>query len=1165
MKPFNVLDRHLAIRQHYLLEASAGTGKTFSIQNLVCRLLIEPRDLDDTLITEILVVTFTRASTRDLKKRVHQNLAQALLLLTKWLRDGSIDSAMPDFLSACIEEGEQAVKKACKRLKQALFTFDQAQIFTIHGFCRRMLLQYALESDLGLNAWSIENPLPSSDIQEVIKNFFRTEVNHDNYTAGQLQVLLKNDPDHRILANLINSPVDLDPQPSLRELFHSFQTSLLKIKHQYSLNSADMISDFSAQQKHYKKQKSQRTVAQIFEAATRFSKLFDKDNWTDADLDLLIHDELVWVKAFDQSLLNAKKTLPPLHYPDLTQTLADELLPIIERAGDFPHLIARMAADCRKLYRRHLDEEETLGPDEILRKMKEALRNDDFVNKVRETFSAAIIDEFQDTDPLQWEIFHTLFLSSEWKGSLYLVGDPKQSIYSFRQADIYTYLDARMKIGEDNRFSLAVNYRSGPRLVEALNFLFSQDSSPNLFPLPQVNETIPYQPVQAALDQKELPENRGAVHFIVADAGSMEKGSPSLSDLESTIYFPFIAQEIIQLKAAAGYSDKEFAILVKDHYQAKRIAQFLSDHRIPVRLQKGKTLAESPMLAATVALLQAVIKPSNRGLVRMALSTPLLRWTEEDLHQLPTMEFPIVLMRKWKNILYSDGFLPFIEEMLDSVAHPRGASVRENLLSSDEGTELYRDLLQIAHLVADHYLDEWHFPEEIIPFLDKFQEWKKNEDPRVKQISDPDANGVEIMTLHYSKGLEFNVVFALGLINPSEIKEELIPSKSNGQVSLKVIPETSQKYLDYCEERDGEKIRQLYVAMTRAKDLLYVPAVIRQKKTTLKWGAASPIDLYLAKLCQPPADYATLYDRMREGVGDGFIQFLDVHASSSHITYSLYSQAIIEPVDHILAKRENPPLEPPPTVAISYQPLFLSSFSSLHHQQKSRSDSDDAGMAPRDYLLKEKTIHTLPANQQTGLLVHLILEKVNYSHFHLLETPEEASDLVIPFLIGTSLEEWKAPMTEVIHQALKTPLYPIDPPFCIADIDEHSLYREIDFIYSIEPESLGKNIPMQEGFLKGVIDLVFSYQGIYYIADWKTNWLGPDCSHYHLPSLQTAMTENQYDLQAAIYVEALKRYLKLIDDRPFDTCFGGVFYLFVRGMQKGRQTGIYHFFPETFW
>ena len=181
-----------------------------------------------------------------------------------------------------------------------------------------------------------------------------------------------------------------------------------------------------------------------------------------------------------------------------------------------------------------------------------------------------------------------------------------------------------------------------------------------------------------------------------------------------------------------------------------------------------------------------------------------------------------------------------------------------------------------------------------------------------------------------------------------------------------------------------------------------------------------------------------------------------------------------------------------------------------------------------------------------------------------LEEPAQAIPLVRTFIQLTHFQEWEQAVAQLIFQALKGTLPNIDPHFSLSMITPGSLFREMPFLFPYKNGEVIEDIRFSEGLVKGVIDLLFYHEGLYYLVDWKTNWLGPDFTFYEMTSLQAAMAENAYFLQASLYVEAIKRYLKLVDPRPFNECFGGVYYLFLRGMKAGQSTGIYHFFPKLF-
>lgn len=1170
MKKFQVLDRNLALHQHYLLEASAGTGKTFSIQNIVVRLLIEPQGEKEPLpLQKILVVTFTRAATRDLKLRIRSNIEQALQYLQCWQIEDPVAEQAPDYLKVCMEKGEEAVWQARKRLQQALFTFDQAQIFTIHSFCARMLRQFALESDMGLHSLAGDEPLPQSEVMTIIRDFFRTEVRMESYSPAQLEILLKQDPYQRKLLKLIQSGYDFPVFRSFREVYMEFNEKMASLKQTLSLTSEKMIEDFRSQAGAYRNHKSGETKAETLAKIIRFAKLFDQDEWSTQDIDGLIGDELVWVKALDPKLLKGKPPKPEeLNYPDLTKALQEQLFLMIEESGDPAVLLARMARDCQQLLRRYQREEEKLSPDDVLRKMNGALDQFIFLCKVQANYQAAIIDEFQDTDPLQWQIFKRLFISEQypWQGYLYLVGDPKQSIYSFRQADIYTYLAAAQALGDSHCFSLDVNYRSQPYLVEALNMLFAAEHLPHFIPLPKKSFYLSYQPVQAAktIQNQPFEDERGAIHFFIADGQAFKR--PKLTDLEAHVFFPFIAQEMTRLRKQNDFKFRQFAVLVRDRHQALRLAEYFNRLGIPYLNQRGTSLADSIALQALIDLVRAILHPQDRGAIRTALGSPLMGWTHEEVKKAESMEFILLFVQQLRACLFNQGFAAFFQEMLHAACKPDGQTVLEQILEREGGLEFYRDLQQIADIIVDHQYEEWNGPEGIISFLDQFQTWEENEDARVKRFQDPTTDGVKILTLHFSKGLEFDIVFALGLVNRMGIKEDLIPIELDGQLLLAPIAEDSEEHQRYCEECDAEKMRQLYVALTRAKTQLYIPVALHLPSERIKLGDASPLDLFLARLWQPAMpSYSALYERIKSYAGKSLLEFLQAVGKDHHMTYSIHQEVLYDFPRETHAKTV-PTLQMPAQVSVSVQPLWMTSFSSLsqHLEYKAAERLALLSTSPCDYECEVKTIHTLPANRETGLLIHHILEKLTFKDFRHLKQAEDALNLIRPLVQKTAFKEWEEVIAHLIFNALKAPLSDQLGHFCLADLDSTQLYREMPFVFPYKRGESIEEIHFREGLIKGVIDCLFYHNGFYYLLDWKTNWLGPHCEAYEAVSLKASMQENAYFLQANIYSEAIKRYLSLVEKRPFEECFGGAFYLFLRGIQLGKQTGIYYFLPGLF-
>ncbi|WP_052354797.1 UvrD-helicase domain-containing protein [Candidatus Protochlamydia sp. R18] len=1154
MKNFNVLDRQLILHQHYLLEASAGTGKTFSIQNIVVRLLIENQLEQEALpLSKILVVTFTKAATRDLKLRIRLNIEYALEVFNEWISHSNVLENTPDYLKAVIETGIESVLKAKKKLQQALFEFDQAQIFTIHAFCARMLRQYAIESDIGFHASYGEETFPPSEILAIIQDFFRTEIRLENFSPAQLEIILKHDPDQKKLLRAIQSGYEFEELPTFQQIYQQFLEGMQNLQRTYSINSSLLMEDFQAQAPFFRNYKGAKSKADTLIKISRFVALFDQTEWTVESFDQLIGDGLEWVLALDPTLLKNPAASFRLNYPGFTALLHHTLERVVYLARDESILIARLAKACQKLLRNYQREEEKLSPDDLLRKMDWAIGQENFLKQIQMIYQAAIIDEFQDTDPLQWQIFRRLFLPQDktWKGYLYLVGDPKQSIYSFRQADIYTYLAAAQALGHEHCFSLDVNYRSQPALVNALNVLFSPDHTPKFIPLPKTNFHLTYQPVFAStFNQTRLFEDeKGAVHFFMGD-GSNKKNS-TIQDLEQKVFFPFIAQEIRRLRKQKTLAYSQFAVLVRDRYQALRLAEYFDSYQLPYLNQRGTSLAESPALNALIDLIKAVLHPQNIGTLRTLLGNSLIGWSHEKLHDSSNLESILSVIQSLKQVLIEQGFSIFYDRFLQSCWEKNKLSILEQLLAKEGGVDFYHDLQQIAEIVINHQYHEWNGPEGLIPFLDQFQKWDENEDPRVKRFQDPSKDGIKILTLHVSKGLEFDIVFALGLIQRNSFKDELIPIEKEGKFVLIPLEESSEQRLHYCEEIDAEKMRQLYVAMTRAKYQLYIPISLHIPSEQIKYGEASPLDLLLGRLGQTECSYETLYDRIRHFNGQSFIKFMEEIGSRNGMTYSIHREIFLEK-----NKKDSVPfidLEPPKSISILRTPLLMSSFSSLNRI----SSFSLSQTPPHDFNNSIKTEHTLPASSETGILIHELLEKISFRDFKGVNLAVETLPLIRPWIQNEMYRPWENVLAALVYQVLNVDLGVHSSPFCLADIEPSKLVREMTFLFPYESDLAIEGLVEGQGLIKGFIDLIFVHKGKYYIVDWKSNWLGSSNECYDFFHLHQAMLDHNYFVQAKIYTEALKRYLKLVETRSFEECFGGFFYLFLRGIQSNKQSGIY--------
>ena len=1149
MNYFDVLNHQFSIQQRCLVEASAGTGKTFSIQNIVARLLIEESSLT---LPQILIVTFTRAATCELKTRIQMHLEQLQQLFKQWIKQQAPPENLPSYLLPLAQKEIKEVKKTVKKISQALFLFEQAQIFTIHAFCARALRQFPMESKFSLGAAGEEDGPVVSETLAMVNNFFRTEIRYQNYSPSQIDRYLKLDNDQKKIAAYAHHALDIISLPDFHQSYLQFCQAMQTLCQ--DICSEKLLNDFLVQAPFYKNH-SRESKTEIQKKITFFTSLFAHTSWSFDDFDRLLEDDLVWVHALDPSLLKKKTPSLKLNYPHFTEQIRIALLPIIQTAINPSYLFARLTKDFKSFLRHFKDQEEKFSPDDFLQQMHLALKQPCFTKSIQEKYRAVVIDEFQDTDPLQWQIFYQLFAKQKngWDGYLYLVGDPKQSISSFRQADIYTYLNAKQAIGKAHCFSLDVNYRSHASLIKALNTLFDSKQVNSLFPLPKIDSELTYQPVKANSTSSILKEDgKGAIHFIAAQA--LKDSQFKSDELEIELFFPYITEEIIKMRLKNQLKFSQFAILVRDKHQATRLADYFTRHGLPYHNQKQSSLADSPMLTALIDLLRAIISPKDRSLLKVSLGSQLMGWNSEQIQNEEEIEKLLPLLYPLRRLLFEKEFAYFSQVLLDSCWPPQNRSLKQMILEREGGLQNLHDLEQLFDLVIEQQKETPSRPEEVVLFLDHICQWEE-EDKRLKKNCDAAQEGIKILTLHYSKGLEFDIVFTLGLLNRKKPQELLIPYQQDSSSIL--IPKAANPGAleQFYQESDAEKMRQLYVAFTRAKYRLYVP-LAKNFKSSLKKGEAAPLDLFLARFKKKSSSYEELYRYICEEPEKDLFAFIDKHGQDSFISYSTHS--VGEFVKSVTpSKKEIPLLQKPTSLHFCHPNLQITSFSTLSRfLGKTAKEEEEPLQAPQDYLQPIKELHLLPANKETGSLIHQLLEKVNFSLVEKMNHAEELIPFIELYLKQTYLQGWEKAVAKLVFNGLKTAF--IHESFCLAKLKPANYYREMSFLYPFDQKMAIEEISYSQGMIKGVIDLVFSYENRYYIVDWKTNWLGDHFKAYDLKKMKQSMDYHHYSLQANLYKEALRRYLAIIDPRPFAECYGGAFYLYLRGMQPGFTTGIYN-------
>lgn len=1153
MTTFNVLEREQSVHRHAFLEASAGTGKTYAIENIVSRLITDDEQ-EPLTIDKILIVTFTRAATRELKDRIRNKLSSNLSLLKTAQSNGECVKGMPDYLAAHIERGYDAIKKAIRHIEQALLSFDHAQIFTIHSFCWRMLKNYAMEAKISLETTCREDQtLDMALLNQVVRDFLLTQLTMPEYSPQQLKILasrFKNDSDSLISSLLkeVSKGLEVFPTRSFDKLFVEFQRCMSSL----NLEPEKLREDLLIHAQSYKLHNMKKELKPEFvKAIELFSCFFESSSWTTDDFELLIENGLITDSFSEENrrskpLSTAKSSL---HYPTLIESIKTSLAPIINEARSSSSIYSRVVADCVSFVRKYQEQEEMFGHNDLLHKMRTAINNAPFAERIRKMYSAVIVDEFQDTDPIQWEIFSQLFANEDvWKGYMILVGDPKQSIYAFRQADIYTYLSAINKLGHDAHATLSTNYRSVPLLVDAINALFK--TGKGIFSLPRFSQELPYKEVRAGIT--DSVNKQPCLQFLAVTHESSARDP--VKEVESFYLFPAIADEILRLHESESIPFKHNAILVADRHQARRLTAYLKQRNIGVKAQKGKDLSNSSVVDSLRELLTGILNFHSRSSLAVALGGRLIGMTHAELQALEDESKMVKILIQCEQLrvtLNQHGFASFFQQFMQTSWHEDKKSVCEKLLNAYEGHELYRLLQDLADLLIEEEHERDLHPFGLIGYLDNLQLSRAQDSDSLESYIDLDVDGVSILTTHISKGLEFENVFALGLINRSRLSEhDLIPIiKGDKTILYAAKSDDDPLYKQHCEESDAEKLRQLYVALTRAKSKLYVPVINYINKKSVPFGTASPMELLLGRMKCLSNNYLDLYRCIESEDGSTLNMLVENNPALMQVRTLPYvdSRSVNTFKPTIIA------IHPPKQITVSSTEQVVQSYSSLVSSKSVPPIENDSQMSPpHDFFISEKNEHTLPSGNEIGILLHSILEILPFSCVNEYQGPEDFQDAISPFVSQTRFAPWKEVISNIVFKALRTPM---PGGFTLADVPLEKTYRETEFIYPYDQARQTFDVlNIKAGFLKGVIDLFFEHNGKYYLLDWKSNWLGPSHEYYSQPHLMKAMSDNSYHLQASVYMQAMQRYLKLFDPRPFDAIFGGTFYIFLRGV--GPNSGV---------
>jgi exodeoxyribonuclease V beta subunit len=1204
LKNFDILNSPLSGTN--LIEASAGTGKTYNIEGLFVRLIVEKQ----LLVDQILVVTFTNAATEELKDRIRSKLLEAKNAFVAGISEDQ-------FLNALVANHDDP-RTAIQILHDALINFDTAAIYTIHGFCQRLLTENAFETGSRFNTELVTDQ--ADILQEVVddfwrKHFYDAPIELVNYAVPKLEGPYKF---AGILSSIKTSEARVIPslsEPSLKNL-KAFQKALRQLKHTWPDARETVIQALESPAldgRQYGTMKPHPSHPDMTKRDYKIQMLAESMNQClnspGGGFPLFV-DFKYFTTGFLAQKTKKNQTAPQHAFFDL----CDEIYGCAEALkADFDKYILYLKTQIFRFKDTELPKRKAkkniIFFDDLLQQVKKALEGSEgraLVKTVHDKFKAALVDEFQDTDNVQYEIFTRLFSSKNHL--LFMIGDPKQAIYGFRGADIFSYMKASRSA--ESKFTLTKNWRSDPGLITAVNTIFSNVKQPFLF------DAIPFtkgSPGKSDGSKTEKSPASMTIWHLTSDRFYKEEMLINKKEAIPCIAAA-VAEEILDLisPGAASIAPEDIAVLVRTNKQARIIKDCLSGKAIPAVLHSTGSVFESHEALELETILTAISEPGHVAYLKAALVMDALGVNGQQLitaEQNQTWwERQLSQFQEYYRIWETRGFIQMFR-VFSETAH-----LKERLLAFADGERRLTNMLHLAEILHQVSTEKRLGTTALIKWLAD-QRGSATGEQRKSSIAEidahqlrleSDARAVRIVTVHRSKGLEYPVVFCPFAWESKDVNSSEVVFHDSDQDSQLTLDLGSQAQMDHLvlsqNERLAEYLRLFYVALTRAK-----------KRCYFVWGKIKSADasalaylLYASNLKQRPDDPdGNITKALKEYVTErtesdilsdlkslasrskGSIRVLPVPLSSDRTFHPEQAEA-----DHLACRKFQGKID---------RSWKISSYSSLVSVRTTDIDLPDHDVYPtisgRVYdLLSQKSesadgtgfsdIFSFPKGSRTGIFFHDIFEHIDF---------KDPLDKGIRNLVEQKLDaygfdqQWLPTVCNTIAGVLNAPLPPGGNEFTLQDIGISDRINEMEFYfplnrvgpriireifkneagitleadYSTQLEKL--TFAPAAGFMKGFIDLIFEHDGKFYLVDWKSNYLGPTFESYKDDSLVKSMHEHLYTLQYHLYTLALYQYLRQHKpDFNYSSDFGGVFYIFLRGAgdPQNPANGVYQGYPS---
>ena len=1211
----------LPLKGHALIEASAGTGKTYTLAMLYLRLILNhggSSALGEPLLPHnILVVTFTKAATQELRDRIRQRLVEAAAYLRSCIdaeaglidKPLTVDPPLYELCAAYTEPAQQA--GAAKRLEMAAEAMDEAAISTIHAWCYRLLSEFSL-----YYGGAFEQQLLESEtelLKEISEDFWR------------LNVLGMNRDALAYMMQRFKSPAALLPEvvrllPHVTSLPEPVLDLAVYIQEQQAQKQAMVAGLKAALRKHLPALKQFFADARA-DGLLHLNKLRSNheagafthlQNYIQSDEDTLKSSaSLKKLALLDTSIWQQPDSL------DLNFAPAKCVAEVLALADQIPNPDATILTYAAHWLQQRLttskQQQGLLSNDDLLLKLQQALSGPSgkqLAAAIQQRFPVALVDEFQDTDPVQYAIFKDIYQIRQGcpQGGFIMIGDPKQAIYAFRGGDIYTYLQARNHTF-GHHYTLTHNYRSDSNLLRAVNGLFAYGDShaEGAFRFRQTQHNpLPFVPVAAGADKPYQLYLQGQLHAPqTAWLASAEEKDKALADKDYiSIQSDATANKIAHLLNLAAVDQavlqrgdkqqtlqpKDLAILVANQKQAQAVRSALAQRHIAsVYLSDASSVYTSPMAEDLLILLRAVANPDDDRLLSMALATQLLGLDVVSLDHLQKDELAweqqLNRFYTYHQIWRTKGVLAMVYQVIfDSQAASR-------IRSMATGERLLTDLLHLAELLqqAAVQLDGEH---SLVRHFETLLDNPDQQDIKQQQRLESDSNLVQVVTIHKSKGLEYPVVFLPFICLTRAPKETDIPLIYHTDKHQKNVALTASDDIMTAVKKahQAEEIRKLYVALTRAACCQYlglgdVKGIAQSGLGNLlmltnKVGELAPTLAALDDhITVQPLPIEEVFQGTNTGANSTKVarQAPDIRLKSWH-TASYSSLSFGSQID----TEDKSTIELPDTaqdaiLSEEREANVLTNMVAEQNASESIIDNSIDNSVPN--------IHNLPKGALFGTMLHNILEDCAELGFaEVIQQPSSRQQILNEHLQPLTLTPWLKALDSWLVDLLKMPwqLQSLNAkPMQLQALTVQQLLVEMEFLvatkgvdvatmdslvcqYTWSQQSRPQAQAQQlNGMLKGYIDLLLEHNGQYFVVDWKSNYLGADASAYSQDAMAEALLHKRYDMQYVLYILALHRLLRSrLPDYNYAKHIGGAVYVFLRGIDNPDTQGLLLDKPE---